>query len=43
MASYLNLIFRTWLEAHPNEPEPKNYSEFPGKMDHVTAVAITPG
>lgn len=34
---------RTFMETHPNELEPKNYAEFPGKMDHVTSIAIAPG
>jgi hypothetical protein len=34
---------RTYMEKYPNETEPKNYAEFPGKMDHVTSIAICPG
>eukprot|EP01125_Pyxidicula_operculata_P005059 TRINITY_DN1856_c0_g3_i1.p1 TRINITY_DN1856_c0_g3~~TRINITY_DN1856_c0_g3_i1.p1 ORF type:complete len:1036 (+),score=326.34 TRINITY_DN1856_c0_g3_i1:443-3109(+) len=31
---------RAWMEAHPNEREPADYRQFPGKMDHVTAITI---
>lgn len=31
---------RSWMEAHPNSPEPKNYSEYPGKMDHCTVMIM---
>jgi hypothetical protein len=31
---------RLWMEAHPNSPEPRDYSEYPGKMDHCTVMIM---
>jgi len=31
---------REFMEANPNEAEPKGYDRFPGKMDHTTCITI---
>jgi len=31
---------REFMEAHPNDSEPKDFLAFPGKMDHATCIAF---
>ncbi|KAH3767128.1 cyclophilin B [Pelomyxa schiedti] len=31
---------RQWMEEHPNRRLPKDYTQFPGKLDHTTCVAL---
>lgn len=34
---------REWMEQNPKEKLPMDYSSFPGKMDHATAVVVRVG
>ena len=34
---------RSFMDEHPNEPEPSDYTKYPGKMDHITAVSLRVG
>eukprot|EP01124_Arcella_intermedia_P006210 TRINITY_DN13648_c0_g1_i1.p1 TRINITY_DN13648_c0_g1~~TRINITY_DN13648_c0_g1_i1.p1 ORF type:complete len:1287 (-),score=281.31 TRINITY_DN13648_c0_g1_i1:508-4347(-) len=34
---------RAYMETHPSAAEPTGFAEFPGKMDHVTSVALKVG
>jgi len=34
---------REFMEKHPNTRQPTNYFEFPGKMDHTTAISVLVG
>lgn len=34
---------RNYMEADPNAVEPKDYKEYPGKMDHATCIALKVG
>eukprot|EP01126_Amoeba_proteus_P006873 TRINITY_DN12429_c0_g1_i2.p1 TRINITY_DN12429_c0_g1~~TRINITY_DN12429_c0_g1_i2.p1 ORF type:complete len:295 (+),score=81.92 TRINITY_DN12429_c0_g1_i2:103-987(+) len=36
----LTMKTRMWMETHPNSAEPKNYVEYPGKMDHCTCLVM---
>jgi hypothetical protein len=31
------------MEKNPNAVEPKDYKEYPGKMDHATCIAVKVG
>jgi len=31
---------REFMEANPDKAEPKDYKEFPGKMDHTTCISV---
>lgn len=31
---------RKFMEENPVKPLPKNYAEYPGKMDHITCVCM---
>eukprot|EP01116_Phalansterium_solitarium_P012300 TRINITY_DN28477_c0_g1_i1.p1 TRINITY_DN28477_c0_g1~~TRINITY_DN28477_c0_g1_i1.p1 ORF type:complete len:516 (-),score=151.74 TRINITY_DN28477_c0_g1_i1:292-1671(-) len=32
---------RAWMEENPNKKLPENYTQYPGKMDHTTVIAIS--
>jgi hypothetical protein len=34
---------RAYMEKNPTKPEPNNYVEYPGKMDHATCVTVRVG
>lgn len=34
---------RDFMESHPHAAQPKNYSDFPGKMDHTTCIVFRVG
>lgn len=34
---------RGFMEANPNSPEPADHTNFPGKMDHITAIGLRAG
>eukprot|EP01122_Echinamoeba_exundans_P009097 TRINITY_DN3138_c0_g1_i1.p1 TRINITY_DN3138_c0_g1~~TRINITY_DN3138_c0_g1_i1.p1 ORF type:complete len:1118 (+),score=161.61 TRINITY_DN3138_c0_g1_i1:1174-4527(+) len=36
----VTLASRSFMESNPDKPEPEDHSEFPGKMDHTTVVAL---
>ncbi|KAL6057011.1 TipA [Balamuthia mandrillaris] len=36
-------VCREWMEQHPNQRQPDDYQQFPGKMDHTTCICFVVG
>jgi len=41
--SFTTKKMRDWMETHPNQSQPTNYKDFPGKMDHTTCIVVQAG